>query len=78
MGILLRALIIVGLILFAYGVFIQTRQPGPPGMRGVLQRIGDLLRKARLVALIYVLVLVLSAWGLPALRALRVYFGWGV
>lgn len=78
MGTLLRMLVIVGVLLLAYGVFIQTRQPAPPGIRGVLQRIGALLRQARLVALIYVLVLVISAWGPSVLRVLRGYFGWGV
>ena len=67
---LIRGLFIVMAIVAAYGVFMQMREPGPPGLRGVWMHMKRLGGKVRLVLLIYIAVIVISA-------ALRV-MGWGI
>ncbi len=65
---------LIALAVFAYLLIAQSRQPERPGQGGLgaaLGRFRALGRRVRLVALIYVLTIVVSA-------VLRVLFGWGL
>ena len=57
---MLRVLTIVTLVMIAYLAFVQWRAASSPEARGRLQQIRFFARRARLVALIYVCVIVLS------------------
>lgn len=62
MGTLLRILVIVTIALVAYELLMQYRRPKGEcvGVGGRFAQIRQLLRKARQVALIYVVVIVVS------------------
>ncbi|MEI7926745.1 MAG: hypothetical protein WCI61_11250 [Chloroflexota bacterium] len=70
MGTLIRWLTLGALLVFAYMALTSPAAQSHPGLRGLLERIRFVARRARLVALIYIAVLVISA-------ALR-YYGWGL
>jgi len=57
---MLRILAIVTLLMIAYLAFEQWRAPVSPAARGRLAQVRFIARRARLVALIYVCVIVLS------------------
>ncbi|MGE3856921.1 MAG: hypothetical protein AB7G21_08185 [Dehalococcoidia bacterium] len=57
---MLRILTIVTLVMIVYLAFEQWRAPSSSVARGRLARIRFIARRARLVALIYVCVIVLS------------------
>jgi hypothetical protein len=60
MGSILRILVIVTLALVAYELFMQYRQPNRARVSGRFAQVRQFGRKARLVALIYVCVIVAS------------------
>ncbi len=60
MGTMLRILVIVTLALVAYEMFTRYRHPDAPPLSGRFAQLRLLARKARLVALIYVCVIVVS------------------
>ncbi|MFA7249919.1 MAG: hypothetical protein WC273_09855 [Dehalococcoidia bacterium] len=66
MGTAIRWITLVSVGVLIYLVLTEGRQKGGPGVMGKLRLIGQ---KIRLVALLYVLAIVLSA-------AVRVLFGW--
>ena len=70
MGTLIRWASLIAMLAIAYYALTSTQAQSQPGLRGLLEKIRFVGRKARLVALIYVAVLVISAglrlmgWGL--------------
>ncbi len=70
MGTLIRWASLIAMLAIAYYALTSTQAQSQPGLRGLLEKIRFAGRKARLVALIYVAVLVISAglrlmgWGL--------------
>ncbi len=62
MGTLIRWLIIIGVGVLLYGMYEQRTNPTPAGERGRLWQLRQLGRKARLVALIYVVVILVSGF----------------
>jgi NADH:ubiquinone oxidoreductase subunit 4 (subunit M) len=71
MGTLIRWLTLVALAVVVYMIFTQAGPPGRSGLAGTLAKLRLVARKARLVALLYVLVIVISA-------VLRLMFGWSL
>ena len=70
MGTLIRWLTLAVVLYFAYQALTSEAAQAQPGLRGLLQKIRLIGRKMRLVAMIYIAVLVVSA-------ALRI-MGWGL
>jgi hypothetical protein len=70
MGTLIRWLTLITILVIAYMALSSKTAQTQPGLRGLLEKIRFIGRKARLVALIYIAVLVISA-------ALK-YYGWGL
>lgn len=60
MGTMLRVLVIVTVALVAYEMFTRYCRPDAPPLTGRFAQVRLVARKARLVALIYVGVIVLS------------------
>lgn len=71
MGTLIRWLTLIAILVIAYVVLTSSTAQTQPGLRGLLEKIRFVGRKARLVALIYITVIVASA-------IVRVAFGWGL
>ena len=70
MGTLIRWLTLIAILVIAYYALTSRQAQSQPGLRGFLEKVRVIGRKARLVALIYVAVLVVSAF-------VRV-MGWGL
>lgn len=61
MGTLIRWATLIAILVVAYYALTSTQAQSQPGLRGLLEKIQFVGRKVRLVALIYVAVLVISA-----------------
>ena len=70
MGTLIRWATLIAILAVAYYALTSSQAQSQPGLRGLLEKVRFVGRKVRLVALIYVAVLVVSAF-------VRV-MGWGL
>lgn len=61
MGTLIRWATLIAILVVAYYALTSTQAQSQPGLRGLLEKMQFVGRKVRLVALIYVAVLVVSA-----------------